>query len=214
MEAPHITIPAEIIASIAMSAKGMITSVARDLPNLKAVRLSYWEGASQIDVWATNRYAALHLAIDIDPQPVSVTSCISMETLNACVTFAKLMGDTPLLLSDEACQPEGGSSYELRHDQLPDIARLFANGGEPGDVQAESKINLGLLAAVSKGIRLPGEAVGDARGAAWELTQKPFERASRGGGVFRFYRESVARIDEHRGDYAEIWQMPMVGVKK
>ena len=214
MEAPHITIPAEIVASIAMSAKGLTSSVERTLPNLKAVRLSYWEGASQIDVWATNRYAALHLAIDIDPQPVSVTSCISMETLNACVTFAKLMGDTPLLLSDEACQPEGGSSYELRHDQLPDIARLFANGGEPGDVKAESKINLGLLAAVSKGIRLPGEAVGDARGAAWELTQKPFERASRGGGVFRFYRESVARIDEHRGDYAEIWQMPMVGVKK
>ena len=44
--------------------------------------------------------------------------------------------------------------------------------------------------------------------------RNPFERASRGGGVFRFYRESVARIDEHRGDYAEIWQMPMVGVKK
>ena len=214
MEAPHITIPAEIVASIAMSAKGITSSVERTLPNLKAVRLSYWEGAPQLDVWATNRYAALHLAIDIDPQPVSVTSCISMETLNACVTFAKLMAETPLLLSDEACQPEGGSSYELRHDQLPDIARLFANGGEPGDVQAESKINLGLLAAVSKGIRLPGEAVGDARGAAWELTQKPFERASRGGGVFRFYRESVARIDEHRGDYAEIWQMPMVGVKK
>ena len=214
MEAPHITIPAEIVASIAMSAKGITSSVERTLPNLKAVRLSYWEGAPQLDVWATNRYAALHLALDIDPQPVSVTSCISMETLNACVTFAKLMGDTPLLLSDEACQPEGGSSYELRHDQLPDIARLFANGGEPGDVQAESKINLGLLAAVSKGIRLPGEAVGDARGAAWELTQKPFERASSGGGVFRFYRESVARIDEHRGDYAEIWQMPMFGVKK
>ena len=214
MEAPHITIPAEIVASIAMSAKGITSSVERTLPNFKAVRLSYWEGAPQLDVWATNRYAALHLAIDIDPQPVSVTSCISMEMLNACVTFAKLMGDTPLLLSDEACQPEGGSSYELRHDQLPDIAKLFSHGGEPGDVQAESKINLGLLAAVSKGIRLPGEAVGDARGAAWELTQKPFERASRGGGVFRFYRESVARIDEHRGDYAEIWQMPMVGVKK
>ena len=213
MHAPHIEIPAETVAHIAMSAKGMITSVARDLPNLKAVRLSYWEGASQIDVWATNRYAALHLAIDIDPQPVSVTSCISMETLNACVTFAKLMGDTPLLLSDEACQPEGGAEINLRHDQLPDIAKLFSHGGELRDVQAESKINLGLLAAVSKGIRLPGEAVGDARGAAWELTQKPFERASRGG-VFRFYRESVTRIDEHRGDYAEIWQMPMVGVKK
>ena len=124
------------------------------------------------------------------------------------------MGDTPLSLSAEACQPEGGAEINLRHDQLPDIAKLFSHGGEPGDVQAESKINLGLLAAVSKGIRLPGEAVGDARGAAWELTQKPFERASRGGGVFRFYRESVARIDEHRGDYAEIWQMPMVGVKK
>ena len=214
MEAPHITIPAETVASIAMSAKGITSSVERKLPNLKAVRLSYWEGAPQLDVWATNRYAALHLALDIDPQPVSVTSCVSMETLNACVTFAKLMGDTPLLLSDGACQPEGGASYELRHDQLPDIARIFANGGDPGDVQAESKIDLGLLAAVSKGIRLPGEAVGDARGAAWELTQKPFERASRGGGVFRFYRESVARIDEHRGDYAEIWQMPMVGVKK
>ena len=214
MEAPHITIPAEIVASIAMSAKGITSSVERTLPNLKAVRLSYWEGAPQLDVWATNRYAALHLAIDIDPQPVSVTSCISMETLNACVTFAKLMGDTPLSLSAEACQPEGGAEINLRHDQLPDIAKLFSHGGEPGDVQAESKINLGLLAAVSKGIRLPGEAVGDARGAAWELTQKPFERASRGGGVFRFYRESVARIDEHRGDYAEIWQMPMVGVKK
>ena len=210
MEAPHITIPAEIVASIAMSAKGITSSVERTLPNLKAMRLSYWEGAPQLDVWATNRYAALHLAIDIDPQPVSVTSCISMETLNACVTFAKLMGDTPLLLSDEACQPEGGSSYELRHDQLPDIARLFANGGEPRDVQAESKIDLGLLAAVSKGIRLPGEAVGDARGAAWELTQKPFERASRGGGVFRFYRTSQARKDQHRNDYAEIWQMPIV----
>ena len=214
MHAPHIEIPAETVAHIAMSAKGMITSVARDLPNLKAVRLSYWEGAPQLDVWATNRYAALHLAIDIDPQPVSVTSCISMETLNACVAFAKLMGDTPLLLSAEACQPEGGAEINLRHDQLPDIAKLFSHGGELRDVQAESKINLGLLAAVSKGIRLPGEAVGDARGAAWELTQKPFERASRGGGVFRFYRESVTRIDEHRGDYAEIWQMPMVGVKK
>lgn len=214
MEAPHITIPAETVAHIAMSAKGMITSVARDLPNLKAVRLSYWEGASQIDVWATNRYAALHLALDITPQPVSVTNCLDQTTLDKVVGFAKLMGDTPLLLSDGACQPEGGAEINLRHDQLPDIAKLFSHGGEPGDVQAESKINLGLLAAVSKGIRLPGEAVGDARGAAWELTQKPFERASRGGGVFRFYRESVARIDEHRGDYAEIWQMPMVGVKK
>ena len=213
MEAPHITIPAEIVASIAMSAKGITSSVERTLPNLKAVRLSYWEGAPQLDVWATNRYAALHLALDITPQPVSVTNGLDQTTLDKVVGFAKLMGDTPLSLSAEACQPEGGAEINLRHDQLPDIAKLFSHGGEPGDVQAESKINLGLLAAVSKGIRLPGEAVGDARGAAWELTQKPFESASRGGGVFRFYRESVARIDEHRGDYAEIWQMPMFGVK-
>ena len=210
MEAPHITIPAEIVASIAMSAKGITSSVERTLPNLKAVRLSYWEGAPQLDVWATNRYAALHLAIDIDPQPVSVTSCISMETLNACVTFAKLMGDTPLLLSDEACQPEGGSSYELRHDQLPDIARLFANGGEPSGVQAEAQLNLGLLSKVSSGIRLPREDAGPSRNAPWKVTQKPFEKASRGGGVFRFYRTSQARKDQHRTDYAEIWQMPIV----
>ena len=210
MEAPHITIPAEIVASIAMSAKGITSSVERTLPNLKAVRLSYWEGAPQLDVWATNRYAALHLAIDIDPQPVSVTSCIRMETLNACVAFAKLMGDTPLLLSDGACQPEGGSSYELRHDQLPDIARLFANGGEPGDTQADMQLNLGLLAKVSGGIRLPREDAWPSRNAPWKCTQKPFERATKGDGIFHFYRTSQARKDQHRTDYAEIWQMPIV----
>lgn len=54
----------------------------------------------------------------------------------------------------------------------------------------------------SRGIRLPREDVGPSRNSPWKVTQKPFEKASRGGGVFRFYRTSQARKDQHRNDYA------------
>ena len=72
------------------------------------------------------------------------------------------------------------------------------------------QLNLDLLAKVSGGIRLPREDAWPSRNAPWKCTQMPFERATKGCGIFRFYRKTQARKDQHRTDYAEIWQMPMV----
>ena len=205
------------LETIVQSAKGIISRIPRGHENLKCVRITHQEGLEYLDVWATDRYCALHLVIYCSAAAPAVDTCVDHSALAVALAELKASPLTRVKLSESEISIDSVTTtqvYKLSPTQLPPVERLVQGGPALGDVHEGSVFNLGMTTKVAAGVRLSQETAREGREAPWEIAQKGVhpgkdERL----GMLYLRRDNVhhARGPERQSwlgvEYAEVWQM-------
>lgn len=208
------------LAAIVQSAKGIISRIPRVTENLKCVRITHLEGLEYLDVWATDRYCALHLVIHCSAAAPAVDTCVDISALAAALAELKASPLTRVKLSESEFTIDSvtmAQTFKLTPTQLPHVERLVLGGPGLGDVAEGSMFNLGMTAKVAASVWLSDETAMEGREAPWEIAQKGVHpgKDERLGTLY------LRRDNRHRAgdperestldvEYAEIWQMAII----
>ena len=205
------------LAAIVQSTKGIISRIPRGTEQLKCVRITHLEGLEYLDVWATDRYCALHLVIHCSAAAPAVDTCVDHSALAAALAELKASPLTRVKLSESEFTIDSvttAQAFKLSPTQLPPVERLVQGGPALGDVHEGSTFNLGMTARVAAGVRLSQETAMEGREAPWEMAQKgvhPGKDERLGMLYLRRDNSHRARDPERESwlgvEYAEVWQM-------
>lgn len=203
------------LAAIAQSTKGIISRIPRGMEKLKCVRITHLEGLEYLDVWATDRYCALHLVIHCSADAPAVDTCVDHSALAAALAELKASPLTRVKLSESEFTIDSvmsSQSFKLSPTQLPRIERLVLGGPGLGDVHEGSVFNLGMTAKVAAGVRLSQETAPEGTNAPWEMAQKGVHPGKDERLGMLYLRRDNRHHDGGREstldvEYAEVWQM-------
>ena len=205
------------LETIHQSTKGIISRIPRGTEKLKCVRITHLEGLEYLDVWATDRYCALHLVIHCSAAAPAVDTCVDHSALAAALAELKASPLTRVKLSESEFTIDSvttAQAFKLSPTQLPPVERLVLGGPGLGDVHEGSVFNLGMTAKVAAGVRLSQETAPEGTNAPWEMAQKGVHP----GKDERLGMLYLRRDNSHRAgnpareswldvEYAEVWQM-------
>lgn len=207
------------LAAIMQSTKGIISRIPRGLENLKCVRITHLEGLEYLDVWATDRYCVLHLAIHCSAAAPAVDTCVDHSALAAALAELKASPLTRVKLSESEISIDSVTTtqvHKLSPTQLPPVERLVQGGPALGDVHEGSVFNLGMTAKVAAGVRLSQETAPEGTNAPWEMAQKGVHpgKDERLGMLYlrrdNFHHAGAPKRESTLDvEYAEVWQMPI-----
>ena len=110
------------LENIHQSAKGIISRIPRGHENLKCVRITHLEGLEYLDVWATDRYCALHLVIHCSAAAPAVDTCVDHSELAAALAELKASPLTRVKLSESEFTIDSVTTkqaFKLSPTQLP-----------------------------------------------------------------------------------------------
>ena len=205
------------LAAIVQSTKGIISRIPRERENLKCVRITHLEGLEYLDVWATDRYCALHLVIHCSAAAPAVDTCVDHSALAAALAVMKASPLTRVKFSESEFTIDSvttAQAFKLSPTQLPRIEHLVLPGPEIGDVARGSQFDLGMTTKVAAGVRLSQEAPGEARDAPWQFGQKGVHPGKDARLGMLYLRRDNNHHPNHPDreswlcvEYAEVWQM-------
>ena len=213
----YLPLSSQQLETIHQSAKGIISRIPRGMEKLKCVRITHLEGLEYLDVWATDRYCALHLVIHCSAAAPAVDTCVDHSALAAALAELKASPLTRVKLSESEFTIDSvttAQAFKLSPTQLPPVERLVQEGPALGDVHEGSVFNLGMTTKVAAGVRLSGETAMEGREAPWEMAQKGVHpgKDERLGMLYlrrdnRHHAGDPKRESTLGVEYAEVWQM-------